>query len=115
MTLDLLLKLLRCHLAALQSNAWTRPHGPSNGPAIYLDAADTSALITELAGIQGKLETAGLGCGAIVRSDSAAARGVEHPANDLAAGKTTKSAPPLSETRMNELIQKVGRVATVRP
>ena len=25
MTLDLLLKLLRCHLAALQSTAWPRP------------------------------------------------------------------------------------------
>jgi hypothetical protein len=115
MTLDLLLKLLRCHLAALQSNAWPRPHGPSNGPALYLDAADTSALITELAGIQRKLETVGPGGGAISRSDSAAAQGVESPAKDLSAGKTTQSAPALSETRMNGLIQKFGRVATVRP
>ena len=114
MTLDLLLKLLRCHLAALQSTAWPRPHGPSNGPAIYLDAADTSALITELAGIQRKLETAGLGGDAIGRAESGAARSVENIAKDLVAGKTTKSAPAPSETRMDELIQKFGTDATVR-
>lgn len=91
MTLDLLLKLLRCHLAALQSTAWPRPHEPSNGPAIYLDAADTSALITELAGIQRKLETAGLGGDAIGRAESGAARSVENIAKDLVAGKTTKA------------------------
>jgi hypothetical protein len=77
MTLDLLLKLLRCHSAALQSSAWPRPHGPSKGPALYLDAADTGAPITELAGIQRKLETAGSGSGAIVRSDSAAAQALK--------------------------------------
>jgi hypothetical protein len=112
MTLDLLLKLLRYHLAALQSTGWPRPHGPSNGPAIYLDAADTSALITELAGIQ--RETAGLGGVAIVRAESGAARSVEDIAKDLVAGKTTKSAPAPSETRMDEVIQRVGRGATVR-
>jgi hypothetical protein len=93
-------------------SAWPRPHGPSNGPAIYLDAADTSALITELAGIQ--RETAGLGGVAIVRAESGAARSVEDIAKDLVAGKTTKSAPAPSETRMDEVIQRVGRGATVR-
>jgi hypothetical protein len=34
MTLYLLLKLLRSHLAALQSSAWPSPHGTSNGPAL---------------------------------------------------------------------------------
>ena len=87
MTLDLLLKLLRCHLAALQSTAWPRPHGPSNGPAIYLDAADTSALITELAGIQRKLETAGLGGDAIGRAESGAARSVENNRQGSRRGK----------------------------
>jgi len=48
MTLDVFLKVLQTHRAALQSSAWPRPHGPSTGPALYLDAADTQALIAEL-------------------------------------------------------------------
>ena len=40
--------------------------------------------------------------------------GVENIAKDLAAGKTTKSAPAPSETRMDELLQKFGTDATVR-
>jgi hypothetical protein len=54
MTLDLLLRLLRSHLAALQSTAWPPPHGASNGPALFLDAAETSALIGELTGLLDK-------------------------------------------------------------
>ncbi len=73
MTLERLLDLLRGHLAALQSPTWPRPHGPSNGPAFYLDVADTSALIAELAGIQRKLETAPLRRGPVVHSKSKAA------------------------------------------
>ncbi len=52
MTVDLLIDLLRSHLAALQSNAWPRPHGVSNGPALFLDADDTRALIDELASMR---------------------------------------------------------------
>ena len=48
MTLDRLLELLRAHAVALQSSTWPTPHGPSNGPALYLDMDDTLALIAEL-------------------------------------------------------------------
>ncbi|MGE5245877.1 MAG: hypothetical protein ACM3SQ_16770 [Betaproteobacteria bacterium] len=53
MTLDLFLNLLRAHLAALQSSTWPEPHGPSCGPALYLDAADTRRLIAELTQLRG--------------------------------------------------------------
>ena len=69
MTLDLLLELLRSHLAALRSSGWPHPHGPSNGPALYLDAADTSALITELARIRRKLEIAGFDSAPLIHSE----------------------------------------------
>jgi hypothetical protein len=48
MTLDILLDVLGAHLAALQSSGWPQPSGPSLGPAIYLDEADTQALLAEL-------------------------------------------------------------------
>jgi hypothetical protein len=96
MTLDLLLKLLRSHLAALQS-AWPRPHGPSNGPAFYLDAADTTALLTELTGIQRKLETAGWGGAPMVRSQSGVAETGGNPAEELAEIKS--STQPLALCR----------------
>jgi hypothetical protein len=48
MTLDVFIKLLRSHLAALQSSAWPEPHDISNGPAIFLDAAETRELLAEL-------------------------------------------------------------------
>jgi hypothetical protein len=49
MTLDLLRELLQAHLAALESPMWPRPHGVSSGPALYLDAAETRALIARAA------------------------------------------------------------------
>ena len=48
MTLDTFLKILHAHLAALESSAWPVPHNVSNGPALFLDAADTRELIAEL-------------------------------------------------------------------
>jgi hypothetical protein len=103
MTLDLLLKLLRSHLAALQSSAWPRPHGPSNGPAFYLDAADTTALLAELTGIQRKLETAGWGGAPMVRSQSGVAETAGHPAEELAETKRSTQLLAVSGTRTNEL------------
>ena len=94
MTLDLLLKLLRSHLAALQSSSWPRPHGPSNGPALYLDAADTNALLTELTGIQRQLETAGWVDAPILRSESAVAERGGNPAEE--AVEITSSTQPLA-------------------
>ena len=58
MTLNLLADLLRGHLAALQSSAWPQPQGASSGPALYLDAAETQALIAELARVQRQLAAA---------------------------------------------------------
>ena len=81
MTLDLLLKLLRTHLVALQSPAWPRPHGVSNGPALYLDAADTRALITELVSIQRKLEAARLEGAGVGGAEPQAANSVENIGN----------------------------------
>lgn len=48
MTVELFIEVLRSHLAALQSSVWPKPHGASTGPALYLDIADTRALITAL-------------------------------------------------------------------
>jgi hypothetical protein len=48
MTVDLFIDLLRAHRAALQSSVWPEPHSASSGPALYLDAADTEALIAAL-------------------------------------------------------------------
>jgi hypothetical protein len=56
MNIDLLLDLLRSHLAALKSHNW-----PGSGPAFYLDASETQALIVELTAIRKKLVTAGVG------------------------------------------------------
>lgn len=56
MTVDLLLVLLR-DLAALQSSAWPPCRGPVIGPALYLDRADTQALIAELTRIKEELAT----------------------------------------------------------
>jgi hypothetical protein len=114
MTLDLLLKLLRTHLAALQSSAWPRPHGPANGPAFYLDAADTRALITELAGIQRKLDNAGLGSPPIPRSERGAAGRVRKTAEDVAETETPTKALTPPETRTDELAREFGGEATVR-
>jgi hypothetical protein len=54
-TLDLLLTMLRCHLAALQSSAWSEDGSLSNGPALFLDEADTQAAIAELHRLQNEL------------------------------------------------------------
>jgi hypothetical protein len=105
MTLDLLLKLLRTHWVALQSPAWPRPHGVSNGPALYLDAADTSALITELVGIQRKVEAAHLGGAVVGGAESQAARSIENMSRDFGAGEPATGAPAPSDTRMDELVQ----------
>lgn len=51
MTIELLLNVLGTHLAALNSSTWSKP-GSSPGPALYLDAADTHALIAELTRLQ---------------------------------------------------------------
>jgi hypothetical protein len=51
-TLELLLTMLRCHLAAVQSSAWSQDGSLSNGPALYLDEADTRAAIAELRRLQ---------------------------------------------------------------
>jgi hypothetical protein len=48
MTLDVFIRMLQSHLAALNSNEWPQPHGPVNGPAFFLDEEDTRALIAEL-------------------------------------------------------------------
>lgn len=48
MTLERIIDLLRAHEAALRSSEWTRPHGPSAGPALYLDLVDTRGAIAEL-------------------------------------------------------------------
>jgi hypothetical protein len=47
MTIELLLNVLGTHLAALNSPTWSKL-GSSPGPALYLDASDTQALIAEL-------------------------------------------------------------------
>jgi hypothetical protein len=44
--LDFLLSQLRTHLAALRSSAWSRG-GEASGPILYLDIADTEAMIAE--------------------------------------------------------------------
>ena len=54
-TLDLLLTMLRCHLAALQSSAWSQDGSLSHGPALFLDEADTQAAIAELRRLKGEL------------------------------------------------------------
>ena len=47
MNLELLLAQLRAHLAALRSSAWSR--GPeASGPILFLDIADTEAMVAEL-------------------------------------------------------------------
>ena len=56
MTLDSLLAMLRCHLAALQSAEWPRVDDSSTGPALYLDAADTEAAIRELSRLRAELD-----------------------------------------------------------
>ncbi len=48
MTLDIFLRMLQSHLAALRSSQWPRPHGSSNGHAFFLDEDDTLELIAEL-------------------------------------------------------------------
>ena len=48
MTLDMFIRVLRAHQAALSSTSWPQPHGTSNGPALYLDGEDTQALIEQL-------------------------------------------------------------------
>lgn len=58
MTLDGLLELLHTHSVALQSSTWPRPHGPFSGPALYLDLADTRALIAELTRLTSELAAA---------------------------------------------------------
>lgn len=55
MTVDLLLDLLR-DLAVLQSSARLSCRGPVIGPALYLDRADTQALIAELSRIKEELQ-----------------------------------------------------------
>jgi hypothetical protein len=52
MTLDLFIRMLQSHLTALESPLWPQPHGPSTGPAFFLDADDTRALIDELTRIR---------------------------------------------------------------
>lgn len=52
MTVDLFIRMLQSHLTALDSSLWPQPHGPSNGPALFLDADDTRALIDELTRIR---------------------------------------------------------------
>ena len=52
MTLDLFIQILHTHLAALESSAWPKPHNRINGPALFLDIADTKALIDELARVK---------------------------------------------------------------
>ena len=56
MTLDSLLAMLRCHLAALHSAEWPRVGDSSSGPALYLDAADTQAAIVELSRLRAELD-----------------------------------------------------------
>jgi hypothetical protein len=103
MTIDLLLKLLRSHLAALQSSAWPCPYGPSDGPAIYLDAADTKALIKELTNTLCQLETARAGSAPILRPERGFAWRVGKTAKDLADEGTSTRALTASETRTDEL------------
>jgi hypothetical protein len=48
MTLDVFIRMLQAHLAALRSPFWLHPHDVGNGPALFLDVADTKALLAEL-------------------------------------------------------------------
>jgi hypothetical protein len=48
MKVDMLIDLLRSHLAALESPVWPAPHDASNGPVFFLDAGDTRELIAAL-------------------------------------------------------------------
>lgn len=48
MTVDLFLELLHAHLAALRSASWRDGDAQALGPALFLDAVDTQALIAEL-------------------------------------------------------------------
>jgi hypothetical protein len=56
MTLDLFLSILQAHLVALRSPLWPHPHDASHGPAMFLDAEDTTALLAELTRIQEQLQ-----------------------------------------------------------
>lgn len=58
MTLDVFLRLLQTHLAALQSNAWPEPHDAANGPAFFLDADETRELLAELTRMKTELAAA---------------------------------------------------------
>jgi hypothetical protein len=58
MTLESLIQILSCHLAALQSTTWRRPSDGSIGPVVYFDEADTEAAIMELKRVQMELEIA---------------------------------------------------------
>ena len=55
MTLDFLIAMFRCHLAALQSSAWPSNDPTSKGPALYFDEADTLAAIAELSRLRAEL------------------------------------------------------------
>jgi hypothetical protein len=57
MTIDLFLRMLQSHLRALQSPVWPHPHSASNGPALFLDADDTRALIDELTRLRSQHST----------------------------------------------------------
>jgi hypothetical protein len=58
MTIDHFIKELHAHLAALESPVWPEPHNASNGPALFLDAADTRELIELLERLGGEAPTA---------------------------------------------------------
>jgi hypothetical protein len=73
MTVDLFLRMLQSHLTALESSLWPAPHGPSNGPALFLDADDTRALIAELTRIRDERRTSPSAAGAGSGPRSAAA------------------------------------------
>lgn len=74
MNLEALIHLLRVHQVALRSTMWPDPHGPQTGPALYLDLADTQALIDELTRVQSEL--AAMRVTAAARTAGHAAAGV---------------------------------------
>jgi hypothetical protein len=57
MTLDVFLQLLRGHQAALQSSLWSCDAPSPIRPALYLDQAETEAVITELTGLLAEVAT----------------------------------------------------------
>lgn len=58
MTIELFLELLHAHLATLRASSWVDPETAARGPAFYLDAVDTQALIAELRRLKAEAELA---------------------------------------------------------